>query len=359
MNDEERITKPENVSRREVTVDDASAGKRLDAVLAAALSAQPAEGAAPESGPPLSRTRLQALVKEGAVHSLTGEAVVNPSTKVTAGQTFIVNIPPPAPAKPAAQTIALDVVYEDDDLIVIDKPAGLVVHPGPGSPDGTLVNALLAHCGASLSGIGGVARPGIVHRIDKDTTGLLVVAKSDSAHAGLSTQFADHSIDRVYLALVWGEPRPLTGHIKANIGRHPQHRTKMAAVRDGGRHAETYYKVTARFAGIVTQLECRLTTGRTHQIRVHMAHAGNPLIGDRLYGGQRHLPGKWRDEPVGGVVETFGRQALHAATLGFVHPLSGEALSFDSPLPSDLAGLIDSLESLKNNDQRIAKHERS
>jgi len=359
MNDEERIAEPENVSRREVTVDDASSGKRLDAVLAAALSAGQNDGADTGGGAGLSRTRLQALVKEGAVRGPEGVVIVNPSTKVSAGQTYIVDIPPPAPAKPAAQPLPLDVVYEDDDLIVIDKPADLVVHPGPGSPDGTLVNALLAHCGASLSGIGGVARPGIVHRIDKDTSGLLVVAKSDATHAGLSAQFADHSINRIYVALAWGEPRPLTGHIKANIGRHPQHRTKMAAVRDGGRHAETYYKVTERFGGIISQLECRLTTGRTHQIRVHMAHAGNPLIGDRLYGGQRHLPGKWRDEPVGRTVETFGRQALHAATLGFVHPLSGEALSFDSPLPSDLAELTISLEPLKSNNQGIAKHERS
>ncbi|MYJ71006.1 MAG: RluA family pseudouridine synthase, partial [Rhodospirillaceae bacterium] len=223
----ETIAEPDPVSRHEVRADDASAGRRLDAVLAAALDG-------------LSRTRIQALVKQGAVSDGDGRIVTSPAMKVAAGQRFTVDVPAPAPAQPAPQAIPLEIAFEDDHLIVIDKPAGMVVHPGAGSPDGTLVNALLAHCGASLSGIGGVARPGIVHRIDKDTSGLLVAAKSDAAHAGLAAQFADHSIERRYTALAWGEPRPLTGRIDAGIGRDPAHRTKMAVRRDGGRPARTY-----------------------------------------------------------------------------------------------------------------------
>ena len=259
--------------------------------------------------------------------------------------------PRPAPARPAPQNIPLQIAFEDDHLIVIDKPAGLVVHPGPGSPDGTLVNALLAHCGDSLSGVGGVARPGIVHRIDKDTSGLLVAAKSDAAHAGLAAQFAEHSIERRYTALAWGEPRPLTGRIDADIGRDPSHRTKMAVRRDGGRAATTYYAVMARYSGLLSLIDCRLSTGRTHQIRVHLAHRGNPLVGDYLYGGRRHLPQPWRETPPAIAVESFGRQALHAARLGFVHPATGRALSFEAALPQDIAALVSALKPLKNAGQ--------
>lgn len=337
----ETIAEPDPVSRRQVRADDAAAGRRLDAVLAAALDG-------------LSRTRIQALVKQGAVTDGGGRIVASPSMKVAAGQRFTVDVPAPSPAGPAPQAIPLQIAFEDDHLIVIDKPAGLVVHPGAGSPDGTLVNALLAHCGDSLSGIGGVARPGIVHRIDKDTSGLLVAAKSDAAHAGLAAQFAEHSIERRYTALAWGEPRPLTGRIDADIGRDPVHRTKMAVRRDGGRAATTYYAVMARYGGLLSLIDCRLSTGRTHQIRVHLAHRGNPLVGDRLYGGRRHLPQPWRDTPQAAAVESFGRQALHAARLGFVHPVTGRALSFEAALPQDIAALVSALKPLKNAGQLSA-----
>lgn len=337
----ETIAEPDPVSRREVRADDAAAGRRLDAVLAAALDG-------------LSRTRIQALVKQGAVTDGDGLAVTAPSMKVAAGQRFTVDVPPPAPARPAPQDIPLEIAFEDDHLIVIDKPAGLVVHPGPGSPDGTLVNALLAHCGESLSGIGGVARPGIVHRIDKDTSGLLVAAKSDAAHAGLAAQFAEHSIERRYTALAWGEPRPLTGRIDTAIGRDPAHRTKMAVRRDGGRAARTYYAVMTRYSGLLSLIDCRLATGRTHQIRVHLAHRGHPLVGDHLYGGRRHLAQPWRGTQQAAAVETFGRQALHAARLGFVHPVTGQALSFQAALPQDIAALVSALQPLKNIGQPSA-----
>ena len=338
----ETIAEPDPLSRRQVRADDAAAGKRLDTVLAAALDG-------------LSRTRIQALVKQGAVTDGDGRIVTSPSMKVAAGQRFTVDVPPPAPARPAAQDIPLEIAFEDDHLIVIDKPAGLVVHPGPGSPDGTLVNALLAHCGESLSGIGGVARPGIVHRIDKNTSGLLVAAKSDAAHAGLAAQFAEHSIERRYTALAWGEPRPLSGRIDAGIGRDPAHRTRMAVRRDGGRTARTYYTVMERYSGLLSLIECRLSTGRTHQIRVHLAHRGNPLVGDRLYGGRRHLPRPWRDTPPAAAVEAFGRQALHAAVLGFVHPVTGGDLSFRSALPQDIAALASALKPLKDAGQPAAE----
>ena len=342
LSETETITEPDPVSRRRVRADDAAAGRRLDAVLAASIDG-------------LSRTRIQTLVKQGAVKDGDGCIVASPSMKVAAGQRFTIDVPAPAPARPAPQNIPLQIAFEDDHLIVIDKPAGLVVHPGPGNPDGTLVNALLAHCGDSLSGIGGVARPGIVHRIDKDTSGLLVAAKSDAAHAGLAAQFAEHSIARRYTALAWGEPRPLRGRIDADIGRDPAHRTKMAVRRDGGRSATTYYAVIARYSGLLSLIDCQLSTGRTHQIRVHLAQRGNPLVGDYLYGGQRHLPQPWRDTPPAAAVESFGRQALHAACLGFVHPATGEALSFQAALPQDIAALVFALEPLKISGQLYAK----
>jgi 23S rRNA pseudouridine1911/1915/1917 synthase len=254
------------------------------------------------------------------------------------------------------QQIPLDVVYEDDAIIVIDKPAGLVVHPGAGNIDRTLVNALIAHCGASLSGIGGVARPGIVHRLDKDTSGLLVVAKTDQAHRALAEQFADHgregSLERGYLALVWGAPPRPHGIIKAPIGRHKTSRTKMAVVpvAKGGRDAVTHYRVLATFGRggepIASLLECRLETGRTHQVRVHLASIGTPLIGDQVYGTGfksklRELPQAAQDK-----LASFKRQALHAAALTFVHPLTGTLLEFNAPLPDDFAMIVDALKEL-------------
>lgn len=309
------------------------AGARLDKWLSGRL-------------PDLSRTRIKALIEEGLVTSA-GQTIADASFRVKPGQAFAVALPPDAPLELEAQDIALQVVYEDDDLIVIDKPPGLVVHPAPGNPDGTLVNALLAHCGESLTGIGGVRRPGIVHRIDKDTSGLMVAAKSERAHAALTAQFADHSLDRAYKAVVWGAPNPRQGEIEGNIGRSPHDRKKMAVVTSGGRHALTRYRVIRPYAGgAVSLVECRLATGRTHQIRVHMTSIGHPLVGDRTYGRSRaarlkDLPPEVRHE-----LAEFPRQALHAYLLGFSHPASGERLIFESLIPSDINHLLKILEPL-------------
>jgi 23S rRNA pseudouridine1911/1915/1917 synthase len=243
--------------------------------------------------------------------------------------------------------MALKIVYEDGDLIVIDKPAGLVVHPAPGTAEGTLVNALLAHCGDSLSGIGGVRRPGIVHRLDKDTSGLIVAAKNDAAHEALSAQFAARTVSRAYLALVWGIPRPAEGEIAGNIGRSPLNRKKMAVRRAGGRAALTRYAVRRRFRDVASLVECRLATGRTHQIRVHLAHIGHPVIGDAAYGGGLTAA---RRRGAGDAVERLltglNRQALHAARLGFRHPRTAEGLEFTSELPLEIDDLINSLEKI-------------
>lgn len=285
--------------------------------------------------PDLSRARLQGLVKDGLVR--VGEAVVrDPSAKVGLGAELAVAVPEAAPAAPAPEAFRLVVAYEDDDLIVIDKPAGLVVHPAPGHEGGTLVNGLLAHCGASLSGIGGVRRPGIVHRLDKDTSGLLVVAKNDLAHQGLSAQFADHGrsgpLERAYLALAWGVPEPRTGTIDAALARSRHNREKIAVVRGGeGRHAVTHYRVEEAFAE-ASLVRCRLETGRTHQIRVHLAHRGHPLLGDAVYGAAFRTKAARLPETGRAALEGLGRQALHAALLGFAHPRSGQALRFESPL---------------------------
>lgn len=308
-------------------------GQRLDKWLSARL-------------PELSRTRIKALIEQGLVTSA-GATIADASAKVKAGQGVTVAVPPDQPAEPEAQDIALAVVYEDDDLIVIDKPAGMVVHPAPGSPDQTLVNALLAHCGESLSGIGGVRRPGIVHRIDKDTSGLLVVAKNDRAHHGLSEQFAAHSLERAYKALVWGMPNPLRGEIEGAIGRSPQDRKKMAIVSHGGKHAHTRYHMIRTFAaGTVSLVECRLSTGRTHQIRVHMTSIGHPLVGDQTYGRSRAAKLKAIPEPARTELAGFPRQALHAYLLGFTHPGTGELVRFESALPNDISVLIRLLESI-------------
>lgn len=299
-----------------------AAGQRLDRALADAV-------------PTLSRERLKALMLEGAV-TLAGKRPT-PSQRVAGGEEVSVAVPAPAPASAAAQDIPLRIVYEDDDLIIIDKPAGLVVHPAAGNADGTLVNALLHHCAGKLSGIGGVARPGIVHRIDKDTSGLLVVAKTDLAHEGLARQFADHSIGRRYAAVVAGRPMPPVGRIEGAIGRHPVHRKKMDIVAPGrGKHAVTHYTVLEPLKDAAL-VECRLETGRTHQVRVHMASRGHPLLGDPLYGRPR---AGHRD-----ILKSlnFNRQALHARSLQLVHPRSQEILAFESPLPTDIQELIGAL----------------
>jgi 23S rRNA pseudouridine1911/1915/1917 synthase len=308
------------------------AGQRLDRVLALHL-------------PALSRTRLKRLIHAGYV-TCEGGALRDPAARVRCGQNFVVILPDHTDPAPVAQPIALDVRFEDAHLIVIDKPAGLVVHPAPGNPDGTLVNALINHCGASLSGIGGVRRPGIVHRLDKDTSGLMVVAKTEVAHHALSRDFALRRIERAYSAFVWGLPSPLSGEIAGNIGRSITNRKKMAVVREGrGKSAITHYRVERSFRSQAALVECRLATGRTHQIRVHLTHRGYPLIGDRVYG-TRAGRDIVRGGPVGALIAAFPRQALHARSLGFAHPDGRGRLSFASPLPRDLCELVSNLEQL-------------
>ena len=287
----------------------------------------------------LSRERVKALMGEGRV-SLDGKVAAQASFKPAAGTAFAISIPAVTPDEAQPEDIPLTVVFEDEHLIVIDKPAGLVVHPAVGNYDGTLVNALLHHCQGQLSGIGGVARPGIVHRIDKDTSGLLVVAKSDVAHEGLARQFEDHSIERAYLALVAGNPMPPSGTVTGSIGRSNTNRKKMALVSEGrGKHAVTHFATLERFAAAAL-VECRLETGRTHQVRVHMTSLGHPLLGDPAYG---RTPPKLKPLLA---EHKFERQALHAKVLGFVHPVTGAQLRFESPLPADMAGL---LVDLRNN----------
>jgi len=299
-------------------------GWRLDRALAAAL-------------PTLSRERLKALISTGLVSDPAGAPVRDPASKAIPGGSYQVRVPAPAEAHNEAQDIALDIVFEDDHLIVIDKPAGMVVHPAAGNFDGTLVNALLHHCAGRLSGIGGVARPGIVHRIDKDTSGLLVVAKTDVAHEGLSAQFANHSIERLYLAIVEGRPAPASGTVNAPLARSSANRQKMAIVADGrGKRAVTHF-TTVRPLLDSALVECRLETGRTHQVRVHMASIGHQLLGDPVYGRSKS-PHRELLKRLG-----FERQALHAARLGFVHPVSKENLSFKSAVPSDMQELLSAL----------------
>ena len=294
----------------------------------------------------LSRTRLKALILEGAVE-VRGRTVRDPEYRVNAGDEIAVGIPEAEPAKPAGEKIPLDIVYEDKDVVVIDKPAGLVVHPAAGNRSGTLVNALIAHCGASLSGIGGEKRPGIVHRLDKDTSGLLVVAKNDAAHRSLSEQFADHGrtneLSRGYLAFAWGAPKPERGTIDAPIARDPRSRVKMA-VRKGGKEAVTHYEVLQKYPGadgkpVASMVECELETGRTHQIRVHLAKAGHPLLGDAVYGAGFQSKSVLLPQQTQAKLKALNRQALHAFRLAFSHPRTGKLLSFESKLPKDLAAL--------------------
>ncbi|SON57120.1 Ribosomal large subunit pseudouridine synthase D [Hartmannibacter diazotrophicus] len=315
-------------------------GERLDAALARLL-------------PDLSRSRLKALIKDGDV-TLDGAAVTDPSRKTRVGERVTVLLPPPVDADPEPEAIPLTILYEDEHLIVIDKPAGLVVHPAAGNWTGTLVNALLHHCADSLSGIGGVRRPGIVHRLDKETSGVMVVAKTDVAHQGLAAQFADHGrtgdLERAYLALVWGAPEPFRGTIDAPLGRSNSDRTKMAVTKSG-KEAITHYEVTERFPegsgreAVASLVECRLETGRTHQIRVHMAEIGHPLIGDPVYGRGFRTKANRLPPDLGEAVRAFPRQALHAFLIAFAHPVNGEILRFESPLPQDMRELISNFHS--------------
>lgn len=310
-------------SEVEIALDASHAGWRLDRALAATI-------------PSLSRERLKVLTKSGAL-TRDGRAVRDPAIKVKGDERFTLAIPEPEPAHNEPQEIPLPIVYEDEHLLVVDKPAGLVVHPAAGNRDRTLVNALLHHCGGSLSGIGGVARPGIVHRIDKDTSGLLVIAKHDKAHEGLAKQFASHSIDRRYLAIVSGVPRQAEGTVDAPLARSPHNRKKIAIVSAGkGKRAVTHWK-RLELLNDAALVECRLETGRTHQVRVHMASIGHPLIGDPVYGRGKSAHRKLLNQL------DFKRQALHAAHLGFIHPVTKGRLSFDSALPSDMQELFTAL----------------
>ena len=291
-----------------------------------------------------SRTRIQDLIIKGCV-SLNREAAVSPSLKVREGDVFKVNVPPPSEAIPAPQKIFLEVIFEDNNLVVLNKPSGLVVHPGAGNPDGTLVNALLEYCGSSLSGIGGVLRPGIVHRLDKDTSGVMVIAKTDNAHQKLSLQFSKCTIDRAYYAVVWGVPKHVEGTINTNIGRNPVYRKKMASLLRGGKKAITHYTVVQRFGGLASLVECRLSTGRTHQIRVHMSEIGHPIVGDPIYGNNRLKKIKINDDRLRREIDLFRRQALHAFLLGFNHPSSNKYMEFKVNLSSDILELCDLLKS--------------
>lgn len=325
----------ERVNLQNFQIDAPQAGQRLDKALAVLL-------------PDLSRTRIQAIIEAGGV-SVNARVETSGSRKLQAGDAVVFDLPDPVAAEPAGEAIPLTVLHEDEDLIVIDKPAGLVVHPAGGHETGTLVNALIAHCGVSLSGIGGVMRPGIVHRLDKDTSGVMVAAKNDMAHRGLAEQFADHGrtgpLLREYIALVWGSPDRRAGEVRTRIDRSRANREKMIVVKgESGREAITHYEVDQTFAGTdgrpaASLIRCRLETGRTHQIRVHMAHLGHPVIGDELYGSGFKTKVKTLPESVRGAVSNLSRQALHAAILGFEHPRTGETLHFRSELPADLAAV--------------------
>lgn len=330
----------------ETVVEEDDKGLRLDKFLSNKLN-------------DISRSRLKSLIVEGQVIFMGSDKIIeDPSYRVKENDAFRITIPVIIDPEPEGEDIPLDIRYEDDHLIVLYKPAGMVVHPAPGNYSGTLVNALIHHCGDSLSGINGVKRPGIVHRIDKETSGLMVVAKSDIAHQGLSKQFAKHSLERAYVAVTWGVPNPTTGTIDLPLKRDPRNRLKIA-VREGGKDAVTHYKVLRRLepprkiksrdnvkqgmAPSLALVECRLETGRTHQIRVHMAHLGYPLVGDPLYS-RRNNPQKNFSERAKEAIANFNRQALHAYVIGFIHPATKEALTFETELPDDIKYLIRALE---------------
>lgn len=337
MADEDDIGLDDDAGETRVATIEVAAKTRFDKLVADAF-------------PDISRSRLKVLIEAGAV-AVDGTVVTDASGKLMGNLALTMVVPPPEDAEPQGEEIPLDVVYEDDELIVIDKQAGLVVHPAAGNWTGTLVNALIAHCGDSLSGIGGVRRPGIVHRLDKGTTGLMVAAKTDRAHAGLAAQFADHGrtgpLERGYLALVWGSPEPFRGTIEAPLGRSPADRTKMAIVKgSGGKEAITHYEVAERFpaeagrGATASLVECHLETGRTHQIRVHLTAAGHPLVGDAVYGSHFLTKANRLPEAAASAVRAFSRQALHAFLIAFEHPVTGELLHFESGLPPDMAELV-------------------
>lgn len=328
---------------RKVFVADENAEGRLDIWLTA------------QAGEEFSRSRIKVLIKDGQV-LLNGVVVADPQKKVRPGDSYEINLPDPEDPVPQGEDIPLDILFEDEDVIVISKPTGLVVHPGAGNWTGTLVNALIHHCGDTLSGIGGVRRPGIVHRLDKDTTGVMVVAKNDIAHRHLSLQFADHGrtmpLERAYRAVVWGRPQSLIGVIDAPLGRATADRTRRSVKKPGTPDADeaiTHYTVLERYhempnaLALASLVECRLETGRTHQIRVHMAHIGHPLLGDTVYGAGFKTKANLLPEEVGNVVKHFGRQALHAFMLQFEHPRTGEIMHFEVPMPDDMVELIDAL----------------
>lgn len=308
-------------------VDAAKKGMRLDKFLR-------------DEFPEMSRSMVQRLIQSGNV-GLDDSVITDNDFKVRTDDSFVVTVPPPTEANPQPENIPLEVVYEDEDLIVVNKPAGMTVHPAPGAYSGTLVNALLHHCKDNLSGVGGVKRPGIVHRIDKDTSGLLVVAKSDFAHQKLSEQFVDHSIERTYYAVVYGVPNPLSGKVVGNIARSNFDRKKMALVKVGGKYACTNYKCIKQNSGGVSLLRCNLETGRTHQIRVHMSSIGCALVGDKVYVKSGKTRIKVLDDTLVQFLNDFPRQALHAATLGFVHPRTKNLVQFESALPDDMQLLIE------------------
>ena len=305
------------------------AGQRVDRVLA-------------DLFPNLSRSRVKALIEQGHA-SADGRVLTQPAEAVREGQLYRLDIPPPVAAEPLPQDIALTILFEDAHLLVLDKPAGLVVHPAPGNQDGTLVNALLAHCGDTLPGIGGERRPGIVHRLDKDTSGVMVVAKTETALATLSAAFASRALERSYQALCWGLPNPSAGEIEGAIGRDPRDRKRMAIVTRGGKLALTRYRTLRSWHAAVTLVECQLATGRTHQIRVHLASTGHPIVGDQVYLRRNPAAAHALPEPARSQLLGFPRQALHAATLGFTHPATGAFLRFSAPPPADFQALLETL----------------
>lgn len=326
--------------KQSISVMPENSGERLDKMLTERIG-------------DLSRAQVQALIRSSNVTDAAGATIRDGGRRVKPGETYVVVVPEPVPAEPKPEAIALDVVYEDEVLIVVDKPAHLVVHPAAGHASGTLVNALIAHCGESLSGIGGVKRPGIVHRLDKGTSGLLVVAKTDAAHKGLSEQFAAHGADgrlqRAYLALVWGKPLRPRGTIDVPLMRSSFNRTKIAVAKgDTGRHAVTHYEVLDTFApdapGAISLLKLELETGRTHQIRVHLAHIGHPVVADAVYGSGFKAKSHTLPQQAEAALGKLRRQALHAAELGFEHPITGRLLHFKSPLPADMAALLATLD---------------